>query len=469
MQAPNTGGIRQLMKQFSKWGQLGGWLCLGLLLWAGFPKLGLAQTPPIPAPPRSEVFPVPPADGYTLGPSDIISITIFNVPEQNGDFPVLPDGTINLPLIGPVYVEGLTLQQASEELSRRYASILRKPLITVGLRQSRPIRVAIAGEVSRPGAYRLDGGVLTVTDAIELAGGITQAADIRQVQLRRSRPRGVGVDQQITINLWELLQQGDLRQDLRLQDGDSLVIPAQTVLNHREAPLLRNASFAQDQGNRLDVVVVGAVRRPGPHSVDQATVTRAIGTAGGITQVADLRRVQVQRKTNSGTQQIINVNLWELLQTGNPNQDIPLQPRDTIIVPVAEEVDPGEVTELALASFAPQNISVNVVGAVRSPRTIQVSPNTPLNHAILATGNFTRSAKRNSVELVRLNLNGTVSRRKIKVDFDNDVDPENNPPLQDNDTVIVKSSAFSKFTTALGDVLTPLTRSLTLIRILDLD
>jgi polysaccharide export outer membrane protein len=72
-------------------------------------------------------------------------------------------------------------------------------------------------------------------------------------------------------------------------------------------------------------------------------VTRAIDLAGGIKPLADVRRVQLRRLTKSGTEQLIDINLWQLLQTGDVSQDAILQDGDTIVVPTATVVNPAEV------------------------------------------------------------------------------------------------------------------------------
>uniref|UniRef100_A0ACD5GQL5 Polysaccharide biosynthesis/export family protein n=1 Tax=Desertifilum tharense IPPAS B-1220 TaxID=1781255 RepID=A0ACD5GQL5_9CYAN len=138
------------------------------------------------------------------------------------------------------------------------ARFLRRPLITLSLTQIRPIRIAIAGEINRPGTYTFtlattgEVGLPTVTRIIEQAGGITQAADLRQIQIRRPRldiPRDASgnptqADQILTVDLWQLLRAGDITQDLALRDGDSLFIPTSTQINLDEAAQLSNASFA---------------------------------------------------------------------------------------------------------------------------------------------------------------------------------------------------------------------------------
>jgi polysaccharide export outer membrane protein len=96
------------------------------------------------------------------------------------------------------------------------------------------IHIGVIGEVQRPGAYFLAQGVETqasstaqqqlptITQAIQIAGGITHYADVRQVQVRRQASDGS--TQTIDVNLYKLLSEGDLSQDIRLQEGDVIVV-----------------------------------------------------------------------------------------------------------------------------------------------------------------------------------------------------------------------------------------------------
>ncbi|NES06805.1 MAG: polysaccharide export protein, partial [Okeania sp. SIO2F4] len=121
-----------------------------------------------------------------------------------------------------------------------------------------------------------------------------------------------------------------------------------------------------------------------------------------------------------------------------------------IVIPTAPDIYPAESPELAAASFAPDEIEVSVVGEVRQPGQVKLPPNTPLNQAILKAGGFNRSrAKRNSVELIRLNFNGTVSRQTIVVDFASGVNEKTNPMLRQNDVVVISRNGIA----ALSDTL----------------
>jgi polysaccharide export outer membrane protein len=390
----------------------------------------------------------------------------FAVERYGGEQTVLADGSNSLQGIGPLAVVGLTLVETQKLITKLYSSILRQPIVTVNLIASRPVQIAIAGEVYRPGSYNLAGDqqFARLTQAIKIAGGLTQAADLSLVQLRRASTQ----QPIVTLNLADLLDQGNLMQDPILRDGDSIFVPTMTGFNSEQMRQIASSSLAAPPSQSIQVVIVGAVFRPGAYSLSQQgggtnttgsgntavavttnlpTITRALQTAGGITNVADIRNIEVQRITRTGVQ-TTTINLWELLQSGDINQDVFLQEGDTIIVPTAKDIAAADLEKIASASFSPSTITVNVVGEVKSPGLIQIPPNRPLNQALLSAGGFenTRANKR-SVELIRLNINGSVTRRTIDVDFELGNAQDNNPVLQNNDVIIVRRS----FVTRVGD------------------
>jgi len=416
-------------------------------------------------------------DAYTLGAGDRIRIDIFKVPQYSGDNQVLVDGNLNLPQVGSLSVQGMTLKEAADAISAQYAEILRYPFVTVTLVTPRPIKVGIAGEVNRPGAYTVptDAGsqLPTVTRAIQLAGGVTQLANLRQVKVRR--PQRSGEDQIIPVDLWDFLKTGNTRRDITLRSGDSLFIPTLKTTDLAESVQLSTASFASDRNQSLNIAVVGEVYRPGPHTVAASaktgaagetgqsgggdrppTITRAIQVAGGIRPQADIRRIQVRRVARSGAEQMITVNLWDLLKSGDLNQDLILQDRDTVIVPTAKILTPAEIAQVSVASFSPDSIRVNVVGEAKAPGVVRVPPNTPLTQVLLAAGGFNIRARQRSVDLIRLNIDGTTTRRRIAVDFSRGIDEQNNPPLRNDDIVVVNRSVLTTFSDGLGAALTPI-------------
>jgi polysaccharide biosynthesis/export protein len=424
---------------------------------------------------------------YTLAPGDRVKIEVFKVPQYSLDTQVLVDGTISLLQAGRLKVQGLTLEQASEAASRQYAKLLKYPTVTVTLIAPRPIRVGIAGEVTRRGSYDLSVNaelnntaavqLPTVTRALKVAGGITQSADLRRVQVRRFPENGR--DEVITLDLLEYVRGSKPREDIVLRDGDAIFVPTADQVNMRESYELATTSFSAERIQPLNITVVGEVYRPGTHTVESnvrveqagnpgvprdafnqtrinPTITRAIQTAGGIKPMADTRLVQLKRIAQNGTEQTYNIDLWKLLTTGDQQQDLLLQDRDTIVVPTAKTLPPQEAATLAAASFSPDKIRVSVVGEVERPGILELPPNTPLNKAVIAAGGFNRRADQDLVEFVRLNPDGTLTQKNLPFSLAQGIDETKNPALRNEDVIVVKRSRYSGVVDEAGNVFNPL-------------
>jgi len=301
---------------------------------------------------------------YRLGPGDNLQIDVFGVPEFSGAQRVLVDGTVTLPTIGSVVVQGLTLKQASDELALRLAAVVQSPLVTVRVLEARPLRIAVVGEVNRPGAY--------VTTAVGTASITGAGARVAQV-----------------------------------------AIP---------------------------------------------TVSQLIQTAGGITQAADIRRVQVTRRQVRGTDQLFTLNLWDLVTTGDLSRDLILLDGDTVFVPTAAPQTFTELTQLGVANLSPDTIRVSVVGQVVRPGTVELPNNSSLNQAVLAAGGLLRTGDPNRVELFRLNVNGTVTAQQVALDYTQPLTPDTNPPLRNADVIVVNRSAISEATETLSTIFDPFLR-----------
>lgn len=308
---------------------------------------------------------------YRLGPGDQIGLDIFDVPELSGaqgQYVVLIDGSVNLPWVGKIKLQGLTLSAASARLEDAYAPYIRNPLITVNLLTARTLRVNVVGAVKRPGSYI-----------------ISPQGQTNQILVGDAAVGGGGV-----ANQWP-------------------------------------------------------------------TVTQALQQAGGITQLANLREVQVNRPQPDGSQQTIKVNLWELLRSGQIQQDVALRDRDTLVVPQSASLSSEEALLNGSSSFAPATILVNVVGEVKAPGTVEVAPNTSLNQALLTAGGFESSrARRKDVILVRLNPDGTAVRRTVPIDLTAGINEETNPSLREFDTIVVGRSGIAQTGDTLDNFFRPL-------------
>lgn len=220
----------------------------------------------------------------------------------------------------------------------------------------------------------------------------------------------------------------------------------------------------------LKVALAGAVNRPGSYNLAMVdgklpTLTEAIQQAGGITEQADLRQVKVVRARRSGHDDVIQVNLWNLLQSGDLRQDLVLHNGDSIFLATATTIEPKEASILGSANLAPEVVQVGIVGEVQQPGTLKVPPNTPLNQVLLAAGGFNNRARKRSVDLIRLNPDGTVSRREIAVDFSQNVNDKTNPILRHRDVIIVRRSGLAAVGDTLSTILNPVGQAFSLFNL----
>jgi polysaccharide biosynthesis/export protein len=320
-----------------------------------------------------QAVPVSQEDAYVLGPGDGLQLRFFGATELSGPVEVLSDGNVSLPLLGPVRLTGLTLPQATQWLELTYKKQLLRPELQLSLVRPRPLRVALVGEVERPGLYTLTSteqsqteakvsisGLPTLVDAIQKAGGITTMANLREVTLQRRLPGEPLRYKRTSVDLLALVQQGDQLQNPILFDGDTIRIEAASE-------------------------------------------------------------------------------------------------------PVAE------VIELASTTLSPDTISVNVIGEVLSPGTLPLPANTPLVQAVLAAGGpQTWRASKGNVELVRINRNGTATRQRFQLNLSQGASNTKNPPLRDGDTVVVNRSGLARASDAIGAVSTPLTGLVNILALVDL-
>jgi polysaccharide export outer membrane protein len=440
---------------------------LALVFTLSYPQTSLAQSP---APTISI------NSDYYLGGGDNIRIDIYDLPQFSGAYQIPPGGDVQIPIIGRVSLQGLTLEEAAQAITRAYRQIIKRPLVTISLQGARPLNIWLSGEISRPGSYLLPlangGGTQpsvqfpTLPQALEKAGGIRASADIRRVIVRRRLKANQEVT--ITYNLWDYLQTGQTPQDLTLRDGDQIWVPPQEEINLAEINQISESNFSLTPEQPRTVSVLGEVKRPGRYVANggdtqngqrtngQPTIIRALQLAGGITPTADIRQIQLQRYTRSGKQQIITLNLWQYLQQQDTSQDTILQEGDIIFVPTATVINPAEVSVLASANFAQQTVQVSIVGEVNAPGTLKLLPNSTLNQAIMSAGGFKQNRANSSlVELIRLNPNGTISRSQIPINLNEGINAQINPLIQDNDIIMVRRSAFALWTDNINAALTP--------------
>ena len=235
------------------------------------------------------------------------------------------------------------------------------------------------------------------------------------------------------------------------------------------------------------VSVIGEIERPGIYSLTKReesmlaggpqitnnglpTVVDAIQKAGGITQTANLTEVVVIRKVSGSGNELkkTNINLLDLIFEGDHTQNLFLFDGDIIKLKKANEMSPDTI-KVARANLSPSTIKVSVIGQVKEPGLINLSANTPLVQAVLSAGGpIAWKANKANITLIRVNQNGTVTKKRYKINLNNNASYEKNPPLKNNDIVLVNSSAINKLSSGLGAVTEPVSSLVTAITLFKL-
>jgi polysaccharide export outer membrane protein len=322
---------------------------------------------------------------YRISPYDTLEISVFGEPDLDRKLKVSDKGTIKYPLIGDVYVEGLTV----EELTRKLESLLREgyfvdPHVNVFIVGY--AKFSISGEVERAGTFELEGPV-TLADAVVLAGGAKENADLDNVKVFRT----YGEDQakEYTVSLEE---EGKV---FYLKPHDRIIL-----------------------GTKQKIYILGAVNKPDMYYLPDETISLRDALtflAGGTSLNANLSSVEVIRKINSDNQSyIIDVN--------SQGDSFLLKPQDRIIVKEYE--------------------SISVFGQVKDPGRYPYTEGLTAVDAIALAGGFTSVAARNAVRVIRKEgehqrtFNVPVGRILATGDTSQDVG------LKEGDTIVVPESWF---------------------------
>lgn len=257
------------------------------------------------------------SDIIPLKSGDRIRLTVVGFPDMSGEQIILSDGTIQLPMVGAISITGLSPGSASEAITTALIPYVRRPQISIVLLALSPLRINVIGEVLQPGPRTLEPsknqtnsfGIptispITLSDAVSTAGGITPNADLRNVTIRRTVLRSprpgmalVATRSEVKVDLWQVLKNGDLSGDPRLNYGDEIIVPTATLTNPDQQALLKS-TFAP---TRIRVQVAGEVQKAGQVEIaPSSTVSIAIAAAGGPTRDAKNSDIVLYRNLPDG-------------------------------------------------------------------------------------------------------------------------------------------------------------------------
>ncbi|MEQ7871372.1 polysaccharide export protein [Chromohalobacter salexigens] len=221
---------------------------------------------------------------YMIGRGDVLAVVVYDHPEltipagsersaeESGNV-VHSDGTIFYPYIGTVDVAGRTVRDVRSEIQRRLEGYIAQPQVDVKVAAFNAQKAYVTGQVERAGAQPITNIPLTVLDALSNVGGLTQGGDWHDVVLTRG-------GEEIHLSVYDMLVNGNLEQNLLLQDGDVLHVPV--------------------VGNQ-QVYVMGEVNTPTavPMPNERLSLTNALAQAGGINEnSADASGIFVIRRNH---------------------------------------------------------------------------------------------------------------------------------------------------------------------------
>lgn len=451
---------------------------------------------------------------YILGPDDEIVVDIYGNAVDNFRMKISPEGTVKMLNLAPVYVNGLTIEQANERIIARLRqaySGVNKPgsgtYSTITLGNVRSIRVMITGEVARPGTYTVS-SLATAFNALYLSGGPNINGSYRNIEVVRNNK----VIR--TIDLYRFLVDADLRDNIALQDQDIILIRPYDLRLELLGEVKKTGIFEARKGETfgdilkyaggftpealssviqyqrntgtnfiigsidstqfstflpkngdiftvkriLDIVsnqveIRGAVTRPGSYPLEERTKTvkGLIAMAQGIAQRAFLNRAILERASGDTQNGIVSIDLRKLMAGQSP--DIDLLPGDILTIKSVEELK--EFTYLTIN------------GSVINPGIYYYYKDITIPDLIFQAGGFTEGAVPYRIEVSRRIKNDTLdipSNQNVRI-FTLDI-PDNLRMdsltqkflLYPSDIVFIRKSPryeTQKIVTVLGEVTYP--------------
>ena len=386
---------------------------------------------------------------YRLGPGDEVIIDIWGASQNTIRQAISPDGTINIQKIGPVYLSGLTVSEANDYLKKSLNKIYNglnnatdpSSDIRLTLGNIRTIQINVMGEVVQPGTYALS-AFSTVFHALYRAGGVSDIGSLRNVQLVRNGKKLT------TIDVYEFIMKGNAQDDIRLQEGDVVIVPAYDVLvkisgkvkrpmrfeMKKDEPLstlikyaggfdadayTRSLRVVRQNGEEYEVNTVkdidysvykmrngdvvtaeailnrftnklevrGAVYRPGIYQLSGTlnTVRELVNEAQGLTGDAFLNRSVLYRQHDDLTTEVLPVDIKSIMDGTSPN--LALQKNDILYIPSIHDLsDRGNIT---------------VHGEVAKPDSYPYADNMTLEDLIIQAGGLREAASTVRVDVTR--------------------------------------------------------------------
>ncbi len=434
-------------------------------------------------------------DNYMLGPGDEVLIDVWGDAEVNYTRTISPEGTINIPRVGPITLSGYTVKEANSRIKRSLARIYAginsgSTSVKLTLGNIRSIQVNIVGEVANPGTYTLP-SLASLFHALYAAGGVSEIGSLRDVKVLRSGEVVVEGD------IYDFLLSGDSTLDISLRDGDMIRVEPlkgtveiggnvrrpmryETKEGETIADLIEMAGgFTSDantssvfvdrlrEGNNHEVFTVqaddfanfevlgndnitvggsisdrynnrvtieGAVYREGNYALSNqiSTVKELIEAAGGLRDNAFLNRAIIYREKPDWTSEMVTIDLGGLMN--GSVADFALQKNDRIVITTIEGMR--------------QEQTVTIYGSVGAPGEYPYAENMTIEDLLVDAGGLLEEASTVNVSVSRRikDSKSTELSKDLLETFTVEIDPEltvsggSNFKLQPFDQVYVRRS-----------------------------
>lgn len=432
---------------------------------------------------------IPAPAGYILGPDDELVISIYGYSEKEYHVTVNQLGEIYIPNVGPINVNGLSIEKASDKIKSKLASTIYKAInsgatkVQITLGKIKSIRVTVIGEAKKPGTFTVS-SLTTLYNILYLCGGPTPMGSYRDIQLIRSN------EEKRIADLYDFLIKGNKKDNIILQEGDVIRIPyyknrvtiSGNVKREGKFEMLDSETFSdllnycggfmdnafrgtvtviritdtekkiidlkfsqynsfkpnssdeyivrklQDEfGNRI--VIEGAVNRPGEYELAEGTTVKdLVEKAGGLKNDAYGKEISIFRYLSNKTPTTLSIDLDSSLQYG---QQVNLQKNDSIYVH-------------SIFDFADKNY-ITIEGNVRQPGIVQWRRNFTLRDLLLSVGGLTASGDSSNIEISRRMHNADIDKANhnesevFNMNLLNISSPQSDVYLQPYDMVIVKA------------------------------
>ena len=274
--------------------------------------------------------------GSVLHTEDVVRIQVFNQPQLSTDAPIDKEGNLSAPFVGLIKAAGKTPDQLSDELTGLFKKklYLRDPVVSVTIVQFRVLRATVGGTVQHPGTFVIRPGDTLVNLLNQSGGAVQDSSDLRRATLRRAN-----TNELIPVDLFALLNRGDLSQNYLVQDGDELSVPEEV---------------------RNRIIVLGAVQSPGTYPYHEPmTLADAISLAHGeVPYKSRFSKTVVTRQRLGFPGQYVRIqaDFVKFVKLGDQSQNVFLQPGDMIYVPTTNTPDFQQISYIANSTYLLNNI-----------------------------------------------------------------------------------------------------------------